>query len=892
MPTTWFETKVLRVIVMLLLFCSTQSLIAQTNPLPDEVVITYITKNRPLESVLNELSDKSGVSITFNPKRIPGNRKVTINAVQQPLGIVLKAILRDKRCRYDIIGNQIVVTRVSKRTQYRDLTISGYVSDKKTGEMLIGANVYLLDKTKGTQTNEYGFYSFTLTRGTKRMYYSYLGYTQEVKETFLQRDTTINIELVPDAQLNEIIILDDVENQEEPQTYSQSKLNLDRITKATSLLGEGDVIRLVGQMPGVDSGADGLGGLNVRGGSADQNLVLLDGVPIYNVNHALGLFSVFNSDVIKNATLIKGNIPARYGGRLSSVLDVRTKDGNRNAFGGTVSLSAIAGKASFEGPIGSNGSSFMVSARRTFLDQYIKGITSFFNEQEGNEGFTNYYFTDFNGKVGVKLNKKNTLYLSAFWGNDSFVNDKKSVSIDGDITNTIDKFTDWDWGNRVLSAKLTSQYSNKTFARLTAYYTAYQFDSFEYDDFFSTDTQGGFLRSYKAGYYKSAINDLSLKYDLDYIINPSHLLRTGVGAIQHNFSPGLVSVSTTDEVFLPGEEPTPGIVESLVEEPKLDGLEYYGFLEDEISLGGGTILNVGVHANVINTGEQTYYSFQPRVALLAKSTNIFFKGGLSRMNQYLHLLSSNGLGLPTDVWLPSTDELAPEKSWIATAGVGYFDSKGYRAGIEGYYKIFDAITTFDEGGVENIGVNTQWQERIPVGSGTAYGVEAYFNKIIGRTVWNSNYTLAFAFRDFEDLTVGDEPFPFRYNRRHNLKLGALHKITDNTEFNLNWNLSSGNPVTSPSGAVISDQNGSIQVLYLEKNGGVLPTYHRVDIGFNFYNKHKWGRTKLSIGVYNVFNKRNAFYTDIENSADNPNRYQVLEVSILPVLPTIGYSVSF
>lgn len=894
MLTYWRYAMNLRLILAIVMLTMVSNVSAQQNPLPDEIVITYITRNKPLKTVLEELSAKSGVPINFTPKRIPANSKVTINAVNQTLGTILRAVLKPRKCTYDIIGNSIVVSRDKLRPSDRDLTISGYLTDRESGERLVAANVYLFDKSKGTQTNEYGFYTFTMDKGTKRLYYSYLGYGQEVKEIFLQRDTVMDIELAPDALLNEIVILDDVENQEEPRAVSESKLHIERIRTASTLGGEADVIRLVGLMPGVDSGADGMGGINVRGGSADQNLVLLDGVPVYNANHALGLFSVFNSNVIKDATLIKGNIPARYGGRLSSILDIRTRDGNANKLSGDATLSALAVKGSLEGPIGSGGSTFIFSGRRTFLDPWIKAITSFTNENAGKTGFSTYHFLDLNAKLRLKLGKKHTLYLSGFYGKDDFDTNQQSVQNDpsSGFINNINTETAWDWGNNLASIRLTSQFSQKAFGRMTAYYTKYEFDSFEFDEFKSTDTSFLQRRVYKAGYYKSAIQDLSVQYDFDYIPNPVHTFRMGAGVVSHIFKPGLVSINTADNVFSLNDPIIREEVQLLINEPNLTGMEYSVYAEDEISLGYATTLHIGLHTNMIRTNGQSYLSVQPRVSFLAKWESAYFRAGVSRMNQYLHLLSSNGLGLPTDVWLPSTDRLGPEKSWIGSAGVGYYNSAGIRFGIEGYYKLFDALTTFDEGGFSKISSEVDWESEIPVGTGRAYGLETFLNKIIGRSTWTLNYTLAFSLREFEGLNINDEPFPFRYNRRHNVKFGLLHKITQQTEFALNWNMSSGNPITEPAGNVILGDNGEIQVIYLEKNGGLLPSYNRLDIGFNFYSKYSWGRTKFSLGVYNAFNRANPFYRDIETTVENPNRFQVVDFSILPVIPSVAYSVSF
>ena len=886
------KSVIIRLVLFMSLFFLYQSASAQS--LPDEVVTTYAAQNKPLKLVLKELSTKTGIQINFAERRIPANSKVSISAINEKLGTILTVILKPRKCKYEIIGDQIVVYRVRPKDENKTLTISGYIRDKVSGESLIGANVFLFDKSKGTQANDQGFYSFSLEQGTKRIYFSYLGYRQEILEVYLQKDTIADIFLNPDVQLNEVIILDDVENQEEPSTVSESKLNLDRILTSSSLGGETDVIRLVGMMPGVSSGADGLGGLNVRGGSADQNLVLLDGVPVYNPSHALGLFSVFNSNIIKDASLIKGNIPARYAGRLSSVLDIHTRDGNVNGYSGDVTISTLAGKGTIEGPIGKNGSSFILSARRTFLDPWIKSLTEYQNELNGNTGFTQYYFMDLNGKLSLRLNDRNKLFVSAFHGEDGFNNSVQSIRTENGIKTEDDSGVDWNWGNQVYSLKWTSQYSNKAFGRVLAYYTKYNFSSFEYDSFKSIDSTFT-RRIYKAGYYASSIQDIALKYDFDYIPNPNHLLRSGIGAIQHDFSPGLISVNNSDEVFDVNEDITVAKVQGRVEKPELSGYEFFAFFEDEIKLSAGSSLNIGVHGNYTLTNENSFYSIQPRIAFLTKWDNAYFKAGATRMNQFLHLLSSNGLGLPTDVWLPSTDELAPETSWIFNMGVGYFSKSGVRLGIEGYYKIFDALTTYNEGGLTPISVGSNWEQLIPVGAGNAYGAEFNFDKIIGRTIWNANYALSFAFRDFDDLNINDEPFPFRYDRRHNAKIGFLHKITDNTEFVLNWNLSSGNPITKPSDQVVVIQgpNGpQLEVVYEEKNGGTLPTYHRLDVGFNFYNKYSWGSSKFTLGLYNTFNKNNPFFIDVQPTEENPNIYEEVQYSILPIIPSIGYSIYF
>jgi len=533
--------------------------------------------------------------------------------------------------------------------------------------------------------------------------------------------------------------------------------------------------------------------MNIRGGSADQNLILLDGAPVYNSGHALGLFSVFNSDVIKNAKLLKGNIPARYGGRLSSILDVRTRDGNVNRTAGGVSFSTLAMKGFVEGPIGQKGSSYLISGRRTFLDPWIKSLTEYINELNSKTGFSTYYFADINAKLNLKLNKRNTLLISGFLARDEFGNNVQEESTVGGLTSADNTGINWDWGNDMLSLRLKSQLSNNAFSTLSAYYTSFAFQSFEYDSFLRSAASDTTF-SYKAGLFDSAISDVNLSYDIDYIPNTQHRVRAGAGIIRHNFAPGLRAVGTDSGLYAPGDEFTAEQVTAVTDNPQITGTEVTTYIEDDITFSYGTKLNIGLHSNYTLTDNNSYLNLQPRIALLTQGDHYYFKIGASRMSQYLHLLSSNGLGLPSDVWLPSTDNLAPELSWIFSSGVGYKNQHGIQWGIEGYYKIFDQITTFREGKPVDIVAGTNWEDGVPVGEGESYGVELYFNKIIGRTTWNANYTLSFSNQQFADLNLGNA-YPFRYDRRHSGKLGFFHKVTDNTEFVLNWHIASGNPMT-------------------------------------------------------------------------------------------------
>ena len=865
--------------------------IALSQTLPDEVIVSYTCVNKPLTTVIDELANRSKVNIIYSAKRLPKRKKVTIQATDEELGVLLYVILSDFGYRYKIVGNQLVIVRDDLEEVEDLITISGYVQDSVSGERLVYANIYLLDNTKGTETNEYGFFSFTLPKGDQRVYYSYLGYKQRAIDYRLKVDSTVIIDMPPDVQLNEIVILDGNEVEADQNTSSENRINYDEIQSMTSLGGEADVVRFANILPGVASGADGFGGLNVRGGSTDQNLILFDGVPVYNAGHALGIFSIFSSNVVRSATLIKGGFPARYGGRLSSVLDVWTRDGSTKKMEGAVSISAIAMKASIEGPIGNNGSSYLFSGRRTFVDRWIKSITSYNYRSNGNDdvGFSNYYFYDLNGKLNFQLGKKHKLLISAYNGKDDFENEVDRVRQQGDVKERSENY--FGWTNRLATIRLNSELSKKLFSKISIYTSDYDFNSYDYDRFESYVDGIPDAFNYKASSYLTRIADKGAKIDFDYIPSPSHFFKFGGGLIQHNFKPGLINVSEKDELITIDEPLLKLDVENRIESPELVGDEYFGYLEDQISIGYGFMLNLGVHTSYISTDNTDYLNWQPRAALMLRGKSIYFKASVSKMNQYLHLISNNGLGLPAEILLPSTDRLKPQSNWVYSTTMAYHSDAGYHLGGEAFYKTFDNLSAFNEGTAIEISDGEPWENRIPLGEGKAYGLEFFFNKVAGKTTWMANYTYTHSSRQFDQLNNGEE-YLHKFSLDHSMKFSLRHRLTADAEFSLNYQMSTGTRVTTPSGVVTEGPNGEILIEYDEKNNHVLPSYQRLDIGFNFYNKYKWGRQKISIGAYNVFDKRNPFYIDIQRNVNNPNQFQLVRFTILPVFPAISYSLSF
>ncbi len=864
------------------------SLHSQT--IPDQVRLSYNAYLKPIDLVLSDLSKRSGVAINFS-KNVTSRRKITINAKNETLGTILTVILPKARLRYEIVGDQIVIMRSKDRRPLKDPVISGYLTDKRTGEALIGANIYTTDYKKGTITNDYGFYSLKLVSGTYRVQFSYVGYKIERKQYYINKDTTINIELDPEVLLNDVIIKDSRTLPIEETSASEETLIADEIQSIVSLGGEPDVMRLTGFLPGVNSGPDGLGGLNVRGGSSDQNLVLLDGIPVYNASHALGVYSIFNPNIVKSAKVIKGAFPSRYGGRLSSVIDIRTKEGSTKKYNGEVGLSTVAVKGYAEGPLLSDKNSFVVSARRTFVDPWIKEVTKYLNNQNGKEGFANYFFYDLNAKMSFSLGNSSKIHLGAYMGSDDFSNEISSFSVQDEVEIDERNSVLWDWGNKIYYARLNNQIGSKFFSNFSLYWSDYQFNSFDYDRAAREDSEV-ISFDFRGDLFRSAIQDIGLKWDGDFIINPSNWIKLGGGIIQHKFRPSLIQAFPQD--FMGRDtDPTREEVSSLVNTPTIDGREFFGYIEDEIDLGSGVLVNAGVHSALIQTESKDYFSLQPRIALVTQSDNLIFKLGASKMVQFLHLLSSNGLGLPTDVWLPSTDILAPEESWIYSGELSVSLDNSMNFGIEGYYKTLDRVISYGEGGATSISEENDWESSIPIGTGSSYGLELFFNKRAGRTTWLSNYTYSLSNRLFDDLNLGRQ-FPFRYDRRHNIKLAFVHRITNYAQFGLNYNISSGNPFTEPTAVQPRRVGDDIiySIIYEEKNNALLDNYQRLDISFSFFSKYKWGRQKVSIGVYNLLNTKNPFYSNLVINPNDPLTYQIQNFSVLPIFPSISYSLVF
>ena len=799
----------------------------------------------------------------------------------------------------------IFTTTLSAQQKY---TISGYMSDGSTGEKLIGANIFEKNHLQGNVSNTFGFYSLTLPAGAVDLEVSYIGYGNQTLSFDMQRDTVINFDFSTALELETVVVQADKQYRiEEDAQMSRMEIPIEQIKKIPALLGENDVLKALQLLPGVQSGGEGQSGLYVRGGSPDQNLVLLDGVPVYNVSHVLGIFSVFNADAIKNVTLTKGGFPARYGGRLSSVLEINMKEGNMKEFHGEGSIGTISSKLTLEGPIIKDKMSFIVSARRTYIDLIAKPFIALANNANQSQGFDEkfglkLYFYDLNAKLNYKINDKHRLYLSAYSGADVFgVNYEYS---NGSGTDTEQFSGGLDWGNVISSFRWNYKINNKLFANTTLNYSNYNIDiPTTFSSTYENNTGESIMESVSVN-YRSGIKDFSGKVDFDYIPNPNNYIRFGANLTHHTYTPGVVSFEAEFE---------DANIDTLLGDNVTESYETAIYVEDEISLGK-LKANVGLHFSMFNVEGETYTSLQPRIGLrYLLPRDVALKASFSTMTQFINLLTSEALSLPTDLWVPSTARVKPQESWQAALGVAKtFDDK-YEFSVEAYYKQMNNVISFKEGSSFAFGFEEDWQNKITQGDGEAYGVELFLQKKTGKTTGWIGYTLSWNNRTFEEIN-GGKTFPFRYDRRHDISIVALHQFNERVSLSAAWIFGTGNAFTLPrfrypydqSTFTFTDYNGQqtsetvtsdVESLG-KKNNFRMTNYHRLDISLELSKQKKRVLRTWVFGVYNTYFHSNPYFviprtifsTDSDGNSISERVYS--EVSILPIIPSVSYKIKF
>ena len=711
----------------------------------------------------------------------------------------------------------------------------------------------------GTAANTFGFYSLSVPSGTDSIDISasYVGYETFVVRLKPDHDTAINVMLEETQALKGVTITANRDAVQYKTQMSAIDLPVSTIKSLPAFLGEPDILKAIQLLPGVQAGSEGSSGLYIRGGSPDQNLILLDGVPVYNASHLFGFFSVFNADAIRSVEVIKGGFPARYGGRLSSVIDINMKEGDQNKIHGEGGIGLIASRLTLEGPIKKGKSSFMISGRRTYADLVAKPFMS-------RDSKAGYYFYDLNAKVNFTLGAKDHLYVSGYMGNDKFYFNDKQSSPDNSSTSK----ADLQWGNITAVARWNHEFSPRLFGNLTTYYSRYRFLISAENNNASPTSSNDFLLRYTSGIY-----DIAARYDLDFIPSANHFIKAGASFINHTYTPGAQTIKVTGSQT---EDTTVG-------PPRLYANEMDSYVEDDIRLSSKMKANIGLHFSAFSVRSKTYTSFQPRMALrYLINDKLSAKASFVQMNQYINLLTNSSVGLPTDLWVPVTDKIPPQRSLQGAAGLAYTIMSGLEASAEGYYKKMDNVIEYKEG-ASFFNSTTSWEDKVDVGKGTSYGAELFLQKKKGKFSGMLGYTLSWTNRTFADLNNG-ATFSYKYDRRHDIKVAGVYTISKKIELSAEWVYGTGNAITLPIGTY-AGLNGENITIYGARNAYRMPAYHRGDISIRFTKeKKRWERAWI-ISVYNVYNRQNPFFIYEESG----NFYQV---SLFPIIPSVSYQFKF
>jgi len=755
--------------------------------------------------------------------------------------------------------------------QKKSHTISGYVKEKGTGELLIGVNIYIKGTQTGTVSNNYGFYSLSIPDQDLELTYSYVGFKPVVKHFKLSKDTSINIQLESNVELSEVEIVGNRNRISDKAEMSVVKIPIHQIKQVPALLGERDVFKVLQLMPGVRSGSEASAGLYVRGGGPDQNLIILDDATVYNAMHLFGFFSVFNGDAIKSVELTKGGFPAEYGGRLSSVVDIRLKDGNKEKYGGEGSIGLLSSRLMLEGPIVKDKASFMISGRRTYADVIMK---PFLQMENANEDM-GYYFYDVNAKVNYEISDKDKIYISGYFGRDKFHDD-----VEYDKSSSKDKLY---WENSTATLRWNHLFNNKLFSNTSLIYSNYSFVI----DMWQKYDQDEFSLNYTSG-----IRDFSLKEDLQWIPNHNHYIKMGFQATAHRFRPSAVVIKGSN---MKTENNT----------KELNSIETALYAQDEWKIGSLTKVNMGLRLSNFNYKEKSYFGLEPRLLISRMlSESISIKASYTIMNQYIHLLTQSGIGLPTDLWVPATDRIGPQRSQQVALGLAKdFFKSAFSVSVEGYYKTMAHIIAYKEGSnflmIDDPFSSKEfnYEDNVTVGDGWSTGLEVLIQRKVGKLSGWIGYTLSYTRNQFAELNFGKPFFP-RHDRRHDISIVAIYQLGKRFTFSGTWVYGTGDAISLGQSRYQAVLPGNTTGNYLtvtdygERNSFRMAPYHRLDLGIQFHKKYKWGGKQIiEISVYNVYNRQNPFY--YYSHWDNDKKENVLvQVSLFPILPSISYYLKF
>ena len=771
-------------------------------------------------------------------------------------------------------------------------TISGFVYDSATSERVIGANLYVTELKTGTSTNNYGFYAFNVAKSDSiTIMVSFVGYKTEVVRIYIDKNIRREISLSQGIQLKEVTITSVSTSLSKP-IISILELPMKQIAYLPKLAGETDIMRVFQLMPGVQMGKEGTSGIYVRGGSPDQNLILLDDIPRYYVNHIGGFISVFNPNAINSATLYKGGFPARYGGRLSSILDIRMKEGNMKEIKGNFSIGILSSKLTLEFPIKKDKTSAIISLRRSIFDLVTRGYFLLLDpESKQSAGYTIY---DLNAKINHKISDKDHLYFSFYSGHDRlFSNQRDFDSYDNKFKFNSKRYTQW--GNTVFAIRWNHIYNNRLFGNITIGYTRFYYNIIANANKYVTETHE------KVGVvntgFNSTVSDGITKADFDYYPSNKHHVKFGGTLIYHKYNPSSNFSKLIDNNVT--------LNDTTFNSPTIKAVEMSLYAEDEFTVSDALSMNTGIRFTGFVVDGKKYYSPEPRfTANYAISSNSSLKASYAYMTQPIHLLSNSGVGLPADLWVPATVNIKPESSHQIVLGFLHRlpEKLGLDLTVEAFYKHMADLIDFKEG-LSFFSGKGDWQNKVESGGkGEVFGVEVLIEKKEGKITGWLAYSLSRNTRQFANINSGIR-YPYVYDHTHDISLVVNQYVNDHITLSAIWVYSTGNAITMPTnknlvsamtfydvGHYIIGSYYSESHIYPGKNNYRMPAYHRLDLSCSF-TRHNGKRTKVwSIDIYNAYCRLNPFYLYFDkNKAGDIKLYSF---SLFPIIPSFSYSYSF
>lgn len=781
------------------------------------------------------------------------------------------------------IFNLTLLFLISFSVFAQKFTLSGYIRDASSGEDLIGANIYLKEAKKGTITNTYGFYSLTFVEGDYTLKASFIGYKPFEKKISLRKNQTLNIQLQPTSIVTEEVTISGERSDKNVQDVQSGKVSIsvEKIKAIPAFMGEVDILKTIQLLPGVQSGGEGNSGFYVRGGGPDQNLILLDEATVYNASHLFGFFSVFNADAVKNVELIKGGMPAQYGGRLSSVLNISMKEGNNKGYHVDGGIGLISSRLTVQGPIKKDTCAFIVSARRTYIDIIAEPFIPDDSEFKG----SGYFFYDLNTKLNFRFSDKDRLFVSGYFGRDVFKFNNKESGFNIKIP----------WGNATASFRWNHLFNKRLFVNTSLIFSDYEFEFDAQEDDFELKLFSG-------------IRDYNAKVDFTFIPNIRHNLKFGLNYCFHTFTPTSVSARIGETKI-----DQDGISKQYAHDVALYINEEYD-LTDFLRISGGLratrFTQVGPFDRFIldqdnqpkdtisyPSGEEivSYQNIEPRFSFRWKlNSTSSIKGSYTQNYQYIHLASISSVSLPTDLWVPSSTKIKPQ--FGVQYSFGYFKNFKedlFETSAEVYYKDFENQIEYANGATPGDNIGNNADNNFTIGKGKSYGLELFFKKRFGKTTGWIGYTLSKTTRQFPELNDGEE-FSAKYDRTHDLSITATH------QFNKRWSISgvfiyaTGNSLTLPIARYLI--NGNVISEYGKRNSYRMAPYHRMDVSVT-YTKKKTGRFESSwnFSIFNIYNNLNPYFIYFEtegNIQEGTFKTNAKQVSLFPILPSIAWNFKF